>query len=323
MITVIVACSVASGALGAEVPAPPAPAAVQAAPVPPGGAPSAAMHAADAPAAPLPTADGALAVTGSVGAWFTRITGTAKVGASGTTFQLNQDLAIDENNAGVATEFAVAVGRWRFGGIGFWTQESGSQSAPTSGTFGNTAISAGDRISGSYSAWMAGGEVQYAIWHPTGDTPWAWDAPGTNAVEAARFVGSNGRPLFDAQFLLIGGALGLHYEESLTNDTAGGSSGFDRTVASVYGGAGLDVRIGLDGRVPLLQDLRVHAEAGAGPTIPGGQLVWMVRVGFAGMVTPNVGVEFGYRLFDFDLVDGPSEVNAGLRGLFAGMTVRF
>ena len=311
MLTVIVACSVVSGVLGAEAPGPPSPA-----PVP-------VTSAADAPAPPLPAASEAVAVTGSVGAWFTRITGTAQVGAAGTTFQLNQDLAIDENNAGVATEFAVSVGRWRFGGIGFWTQESGSQTAPTAGTFGGTTIAVGDRIAGSYSAWMAGGEVQYVIWHPTGDTPWPWGDPGTNAAEAARFTGSNGRPLFDVQMLLLGGALGMHYEESLTDSTTGSSSGFDRTVASVYGGAGIDVHIGLDGRVPLLQDLRVYAEAGAGPTIPGGQLVWMVRVGFAGMVTPNVGVEFGYRLFDFDLVDGPSEVNAGLRGLFAGMTVRF
>ena len=33
--------------------------------------------------------------------------------------------------------------------------------------------------------------------------------------------------------------------------------------------------------------------------------------------------EFGYRLFDVNLVDGPSTVDLGLRGLFAGLAVRF
>ena len=114
-----------------------------------------------------------------------------------------------------------------------------------------------------------------------------------------------------------------HYEQTLTDVTVGTSSGFDQTVASVYAGAGLDVRMDFDGRVPLLHGLRVYAEAGAGPTIPGGQLMWMVRVGFEGMITPNVGAEFGYRLFDVNLVDGPSTVDLGLRGLFAGLAVRF
>jgi len=88
-------------------------------------------------------------------------------------------------------------------------------------------------------------------------------------------------------------------------------------------GAGLDVRIGLDGRVPLLQDLRIYCNAGAGPSIPDGEIVWMVRVGLALMIDANIGAEFGYRLFDFDLSDGPSQVDGGLRGLFGGVSVRF
>jgi hypothetical protein len=49
----------------------------------------------------------------------------------------------------------------------------------------------------------------------------------------------------------------------------------------------------------------------------------MVRVGVALLIDENIGVEFGYRLFDFNLVDGPSEVDAGLRGLFGGVAVKF
>jgi hypothetical protein len=41
------------------------------------------------------------------------------------------------------------------------------------------------------------------------------------------------------------------------------------------------------------------------------------------MIDANIGAEFGYRLFDFDLSDGPSQVDGGLRGLFGGVSVRF
>jgi hypothetical protein len=75
--------------------------------------------------------------------------------------------------------------------------------------------------------------------------------------------------------------------------------------------------------VPLVQDVRIYGNAGVGPSIPDGEAIWMVRVGVALLIDENIGVEFGYRLFDFDLVDGPSEVDAGLRGLFGGVAVKF
>ncbi len=267
--------------------------------------------------------DSSPAVTLDAGVWVPRLTGTAQVGSGGTSFQLNTDLAVGDGTTGVAGEFAVGVGRWRFGGLGFSVSEGGSDSAPVAGTFGSVAIAAGDSISGSYSAWMAGAEVAYEVWRPQADAPWPWDAPGTNRAEATAMVGSNGRPLFDVRLLVLGGALAFQYEQDLTNDDTGLTSGFDRTIAAPYGGAGLDVRIGLDGRVPLLQDLRIYCNAGAGPSIPDGEVVWMVRVGLALMIDANIGAEFGYRLFDFDLSDGPSQVDGGLRGLFGGVSVRF
>ena len=274
------------------------------------------------PPVPAAQADG-FGVTGEVGVWVPRLTGTASVGAGGTTFELNHDLAVGDSTTGIAGEFAIAFGRWRFGGIGFATSESASATAGKAGTFGTVALSVGDRISGSYSAWMAGAEVQYELWNPTGTSPWPWGEQGTGTEEAGRLRGSNGRPLLDVAFLLLGGGLAMHYEQDLTDLTTGQSSGFDRTAAAPYLGAGLDVRIGFDGRVPLVQDLRIYANSGAGVTVPGGELVWMVRVGISLMVDENIGVELGYRLFDFDLVDGPSEVDAGLRGLFGGVSIRF
>lgn len=263
------------------------------------------------------------AVTFDAGVWVPRLTGTATVGVGGTTFNLDNDLAVEEGTAGVAGEFAVGFGRWRVGGIGFSTSVSGTEAAPRSGTFGSTAISAGDTISGSYSAWMAGAEVGWLLWRPMADSPWPWSAEGANRAQAERAVAPDGRPLFDVQLLLLGGGLVFHYEQQLENLTAGGSSGFDRTVAGIYGGAGLDIRLGFDGRVPLVQELRIYGNFGIGPSIPDGETLWMVRVGLALMLDRNVGVEFGYRLFDFDLVDGPSNVNAGLRGIFGGASIRF
>lgn len=263
------------------------------------------------------------AVTADVGVWVPRLTGTAQVGSGGTSFKLNDDLAVEGGSAGVAGEFAVTIDRWRIGGMGFSASTSGSESAAKGGTFGDTNISVGDQIKGSYSAWMAGAEVGYVVYRPSADEPWAWSDEGDNRDAASKAYGANGRPLFDPQFLLLGGGLIFHYDQTVENVTDPSSSSFVRTVGCLYGGAGIDVRIGFDGRVPLVQDLRIYANAGVGPSIPDADIIWLLRAGIAFMINENIGVEFGYRLFDFNLQDGPSMVDAGLRGLFGGVSVRF
>ena len=267
--------------------------------------------------------DEAPAVTADIGVWVPRLTGTAQVGSGGTSFDLNDDLAVEGSSAGVAGEFAVTIGRWRVGGMGFSASTSGSESAVKAGTFGDTSMSVGDQIKGSYSAWMAGAEVGYVVYRPSADEPWGWSDEGDNRDAASKAFGANGRPLFDPQFLLLGGGLVFHYDQTLENVTVPSSSSFDRTVGCLYGGAGIDVQIGFDGRVPLVTDLRIYANAGVGPSIPDADIIWLLRAGIAFMINENIGVEFGYRLFDFDLEDGPSTVDAGLRGLFGGVSVRF
>ena len=267
--------------------------------------------------------DEAPAVTADIGVWVPRLTGTAQVGSGGTSFDLNDDLAVEGSSAGVAGEFAVTIGRWRVGGMGFSASTSGSESAVKAGTFGDTSMSVGDQIKGSYSAWMAGAEVGYVVYRPSADEPWGWSDEGDNRDAASKAFGANGRPLFDPQFLLLAGGLIFHYDQTVENVTVPSSSSFDRTVGCLYGGAGIDVQIGFDGRVPLVTDLRIYANAGVGPSIPDADIIWLLRAGIAFMINENIGVEFGYRLFDFDLEDGPSTVDAGLRGLFGGVSVRF
>ena len=280
--------------------------------IPPGSSAARILGVAEAPA-----------VTADVGVWVPRLTGTAQVGSGGTSFDLNDDLAVEGSSAGVAGEFAVTIGRWRFGGMGFSASTSGNENAVKGGTFGDTNISVGDQIKGSYSAWMAGAEVGYVVYRPSADEPWAWSDEGDNRDAASKAFGANGRPLFDPQFLLLAGGLIFHYDQTVENVTVPSSSSFDRTVGCLYGGAGIDVQIGCDGRVPLVQDLRIYANAGVGPSIPDADIIWLLRAGIAFMINENIGVEFGYRLFDFDMQDGPSTVDAGLRGLFGGVSVRF
>lgn len=262
-------------------------------------------------------------ITVDVGAWIARLTGTAHVGAGGTTFELNKDLAVGGMAPGVAGELAVWCDRWRFGGIGLAISESDTATAGQSGLFGTTALTQGDPIHGRFSAWMVGGEVGYTVWRPFGDQPWPWSDAGDNRTQATKAMGQNGRPIFDARFVVLGGGLALGYEQSVRNLLTGSSSEFSKTVGAVYGGGGAEFDIGLDGRVPLLQDIRLYAYAGVGPSIPDADVVWMVRVGVAAMLDPHIGLEFGYRLFDFDLQDGPSRVDGGIRGIFAALSLKF
>ncbi len=262
-------------------------------------------------------------ITADVGAWVARLTGTARVGAAGTTFQLNEELAVGGQSAGVAGEFAVCVDRWRFGGIGLAISESATERAPVGGVFGSTVIAPGSTIRGEYSLWMAGAEVGYTLWRPFADEPWPWSGEGANRAAATKALGQNGRALFDLRLVGLVGGLGMGYDQTLTNVGTGSTSGFSKTVGAIYGGGGAEFDLGMDGRIPFIEDIRVYAYAGLGPTIPDGDTVWMVRVGLAAMLTRNIGVEFGYRLYDFDLTSGPSEVDAGVRGIFAALTVRF
>ncbi|MFO0963819.1 MAG: hypothetical protein U0625_13075 [Phycisphaerales bacterium] len=325
MLPAIVACLLAFDAAGAAPPETAAPA--QAAP-----AASSAPAAPSSQPVPTPAQQEAARILGvgegvavnvDVGVWVPRLTGTARVGAGGTPMALNEQLAVGASAPGVAGELGVFVDRWRFGGIGFATSLDSHQRANAGGTFGTTTITPGDRISGSYSAWMVGAEVGYVVWRPFADEPWPWSDPGANREEATKAMGANGRPLVDMRFLVLGGALAFGYEQTLQNDTAGGQSSFDKTVGGIYGGGGLELNLGIDGRFPLVQDVRIYGYAGIGPSIPDGDVLWMIRVGVAVMFTKNVGLEFGYRLFDFDLQSGPSEVDGGLRGVFGAVTLKF
>lgn len=264
-----------------------------------------------------------LDVTADVGVWIARLTGTATVGAGNTTFELNKDLSVGGMQVGAAGEFAVWCDRWRFGGIGFATSETDTGTAGKTGTFGTTTMTQGDPITGHVSAWMAGGEVGYTVWRPFADSPWPWSSAGANTQQATAAIGKNGRPLIDMRFMALAGGLVMGYDQSVENLLTGSKSEFDKTVGAIYGGGGAEFNFGMDNRVPVVQDLRIYAYVGLGPSIPDADIIWMVRVGIAAMVTENIGVEFGYRLFDFDLQDGASQVDGGIRGMFAAVSLKF
>jgi hypothetical protein len=195
--------------------------------------------------------------------------------------------------------------------------------AKRTGSFGTTALVAGDPISGHMSAWMASAEAGYTLWRPFADQVWPWSEAGSNRQNATEAMGKNGKPLMDLRFLALAGGLVMGYEQSVTNLFTGSTSEFSKTVGALYGGAGMEIDLGMDGRVPLVQDVRIYAYAGLGPSIPDADIVTMVRVGVVAMLNDNLGVEFGYRLFDFDLQDGPSQVDGGIRGMFAAVSLKF
>ena len=202
----IVACVLAFDPLQSAGNAPGA--AAQAVPVP-AGAPVAA--AASPSAAPFLDFQQRPIVTIDLDAWVPRLTGTAKVGTGGTKFELNHDLAVDDSVPAFAGEIAVWLDRWRVGMIGFQSSAGSTERAGVGGTFGNTVITAGDTISGTYSAWMVGVEAGYVLWRPFADRPLPWDGAGANRDRATSVLGANGRPRFDAQVLVIGGAMCFDY----------------------------------------------------------------------------------------------------------------
>ena len=268
-----------------------------------------------------PPWDDALHIEISPGAWFARLRGTTQLSPGSVTLDAETDLSVNSNETSFTGEAWVSWGGFYAVGVsGFSFETAGTGTSQVTGTYGSMAVSAGDSLSSSFDAWMANVEFDYTIWRPFADTVTPWSEPSGPKPQAAGPGGSSA----DLRFNVIAAAGWLQTDFSTSNSTAGGSESWDRGAFFLQAGGGVDLRINPGSTLPIFKCIDVGVAGGVGTSFTRDEYIVFVRAGITGYVTPNVGVEFGYRLLNFEVSPGSgSNWDGSIQGLYGGLSVRF
>ena len=254
-----------------------------------------------------------LSIDLQVGAWLTRIDGTASNGGPGANFLNFRDgfrsLGLDELAATFRGELTVSSGEWGgrlMGAYGKWSGEANVQGATQWG--GQTLTPNTPYDSSLEMSWM-GFEL---LWNP-------WVAEG-----------DGDRNTLDPLEITLGPNVGvnwLHVDQSL--DTNGGTVENTGSWWTVYGGAQLAARVDLRPYTSFLHSMEVGVGGSVGSTVSNGGIFFKVRGGLALNFTPNIGAEVGYRLMEYK--DLTQDVGGGRQwdlsprfpGLFVSLNISF
>ncbi len=268
-----------------------------------------------------PPWDDALHIEISPGAWFARLRGTTQLSPGNVTLDAESDLSVNSNETSFTGEAWVSWGGFYSVGVsGFSFETSGTGTSQVTGTYGSMAVNSGDTLSSSFDAWMVNVEFDYTIWRPFADQVTPWSEPSGRKPQAAGAGGSSA----DLRFNAIAAAGWLQTDFSTSNSTAGGSESWERGAFFLQAGGGVDLRINPGSTLPIFKCIDVGVAGGVGTSFTRDEYIVFVRAGITGYVTPNVGVEFGYRLLNFEVSPGSgSNWDGSIQGLYGGMSVRF
>ncbi len=270
-----------------------------------------------------PTADGTRSagdfnLTFSPALWMARVRGNTSW--NGPNFTIDDQLGQSEYEATLSGELAASWGVfYKVMLTGWFFSTDGTTSATTGGAYGSVAISVGDQLSNSYSAAGAGGEFDVTLWQPFADqkTPW-----GPTIVNT-RNTAPDGGYKADLRIKAIGAVRWYSASISVNDQTTGVSDSWSMDAVMPGIGGGLELDFNFKGRVPLVEMIKIEASSGTGTNFVNGQYFTFIRAGITAMFTPNVGVQFGYRLEDFKLVNDAANFDGGVQGLFLGANVKF
>ena len=269
----------------------------------------------DAPAVKAPRSDEAVHVEFGADAWFSRLTGNVTSAAG-----VNRDIkALDLRDSEIA--FA---GHARLSYDRCFAHLAGF-SFDTDGEY----ASGGDSFQSDFQWWGLSADLGYALFTPFSDacTPWSdatFDRYGEN-------VNDDGSYRLD---LRLSPTLGVTYHDVELNDlnvTQASLSATDGGWMSARVGGELQLRLRPGADFGFLEEVIIGAGFSAGPTFgvsgdaDGTGLAVELQAGVQLLFHENVGAHLGYRLTDADF-DGSataSDLDLGVYGLFAGVTIRF
>ena len=249
-----------------------------------------------------------LSIDLQVGAWLTRIDGTASNGGPGADFFNFRDgfrsLGLDELAATFRGELTVSSGEWGGRLMGAYGKWSGEANVQRNTQWGGQTLTANTPYDSSLEMSWMGFEL---LWNP-------WVAEG-----------DGDRNTLDPLEITLGPNVGVNWlniDQSL--DTNGGTVENSASWWTVYGGAQLSARVDLRPYTSFLHSMEVGVGGSVGSTVSNGGVFWKVRGGLTLNFTPNIGAEVGYRLMEYkDLMDGNWELSPRFPGLFVALNISF
>lgn len=133
---------------------------------------------------------------------------------------------------------------------------------------------------------------------------------------------ADGEPIADLRFMPVFGARYIDIDHTLTT-AAGTARGGGEWLIPYFGGK-MQMIYRPAEPTWLLDTLELTATIGTGPAVGGdGGFGWHVRSGLTWYPVHNVGLQVGYRLYDFDLERDDYRFRGGLQGVFFATKIRF
>jgi hypothetical protein len=267
------------------------------------------------PAPAAPRTDEALHIEAGADAWFARLLGDVNSPAG-----VKRDirlLDLRDSEVAFAGHARVMWDRCFAHVAGFSFDTDGSYS------------SGGDSFQTEFQWWEVEADFGYAVFTPFADqaSPWgdaSFDRYGDN-------VNEDGTYRLD---LRISPTIGVSYHDIELNDvnlTQATASSTDGGWMAARLGGQIELRLRPGADFSFVKDVIIEAGFNAGPLLgvsgdaDGSGIAYELDAGAKLMFHENVGVHVGYRLRggDFDSTGTASDLDIGLQGLFAGVSVRF
>ncbi|MBT5657367.1 MAG: hypothetical protein HOI89_06260 [Phycisphaerae bacterium] len=246
-------------------------------------------------------ADAPLRIDFHAGAWLVRAKGTGsnggetlEIGDSGSTMGLGNLDALFRG------ELTIGQGEWSVRAMGSHGSWSGNGEVTSATTWGGVALNPGTEYASSLDmTWMA----FEAHW------------------DAITLKGDGHRHTTDPIDLVFGPHLGVAWLD-LSQSLAGVSNSGNWW--TVYGGAELSMIVDLKPFTSWLHSFTVDVGGSLGGTMADGGAFWKVGGGLSLNITPNFGVNVGYRLMEYkNLTNNAWDLSPSFPGLFAGLNFSF
>lgn len=239
----------------------------------------------------------------TAGVWLTRVGGDAALGTGNASVTLEEEgFDLRDLEATFLGELEVRkADMWSVMFTGFEFSTSGGGVFDGNAAFGDITLTPGTPFTGAFELTSYSAEVSIGVFRPF-------------AHLAGRPIDLSLSPMFVARWVDADIAI-----------TAGGTTASDGGEwLGALAGIRFQIELHPDSELFLISGTRFDASFALGPALGSdGGLIWQVRAGVAVPITPNIAFNFGYRLVDLSVENGPLELETQLAGLFIGGSIEF
>ena len=253
-------------------------------------------------------------------AWFARLLGTYSIGPGGTDLDVETDTDLHDSELSFQGELDFRFDAWSIRVLGTQFSTSGEGVLDQSARVAGTDLAAGSDWSSSYAQWSIGAEIDYALWRPFADEPFAWSSEGT----ASDNTNADGDYLVEFRLGPRVGFQYLHVDQTFESTAGNLAYEFDGSVGALVLGILIEAEIDTRPVCSLLHQITIEAGGTVSPVFAGGSgYLSSIAASFRAYFTPNASVGFGFRLQGTSFTSEEYERKGSVMGMIAGVSLRF